>query len=199
MAKFRFVSGLDPVRAQAAEDKQAQEARAMHERVRRYGGNTAERAYQEMPMPGDEDSPETHQALMQRGRDLLDPYQDEVDADFEDEANDHRDDMRIEAPRLDVPPGMFDSVIAGAAPLPSHASVMADARSPGPGQGAGVPMRPPRPRPDPRANTGVPTSDMFAMAGAPEARGDGIDQIGSYADQLLARARARAQASRGRR
>ena len=84
-------------RADEAEAKMAQEAAMMADRVRAYGGPNGMTDYQSGEMPGAEDSPETHQWLMSRGREITAPNQAQVDADFADEANEARDTQRIEA------------------------------------------------------------------------------------------------------
>ncbi len=70
--KFQFVQGMpnvDPRREEDAEEKMRQEAEMMHMRVQGRGQGALDE-YQSIPMEGDEDSPEMHQALMARGRGL---------------------------------------------------------------------------------------------------------------------------------
>lgn len=82
MRKFVYVSGMP----EEAEEKQVQESDAMFDRLRRYGGEAAVRDWQSMPLNGDyEDSPQAHQRRMQRGRELLEPYQVQIEADYERE------------------------------------------------------------------------------------------------------------------
>jgi hypothetical protein len=83
-------------RADEAEAKMAQEAAMMADRVRMYGGPNGMSDYQSGEMPGAEDSPETHQWLMNRGRQITAPNQAQVDADYADEAAEARDTARIE-------------------------------------------------------------------------------------------------------
>lgn len=119
--EFNFVQGMPRTprsREEEAEEKMRQEAEMMAMRVQGRGPD-AMREYQSMPMPGDEDSPETHQALMARGRELA---------------------------------GEFD-------PLDAIGGAALD-------------------------------TQRRASAMAPRSGGDGISQIGDYASQLLARARA---------
>lgn len=70
--KFQFVQGMPNVprsREEEAEEKMRQEAEMMHMRVQGRGQPALDE-YQSMPMEGDEDSPEMHQALMARGRSI---------------------------------------------------------------------------------------------------------------------------------
>lgn len=71
--RFRYVQGMpDPDRMQAADDKRAQEADMMYERVRARGPDALSE-YQDGEMMDDEDSPEMHQEMMARGRKLAGP------------------------------------------------------------------------------------------------------------------------------
>lgn len=63
-----------PDRMQAAEDKQAQEAATMADRMR--GAGLID-PWQNQPMPGAEDSPETHAMLMDSGREMLEQQGDD--------------------------------------------------------------------------------------------------------------------------
>ena len=69
MGKYDFIMGLDPRREQEAEDKMRQESEMMRARVERRGPSAVSE-YENVPMVGDEDSPEQHQNLMGAGRKL---------------------------------------------------------------------------------------------------------------------------------
>lgn len=65
---------MPPDRAQMAEDKMRQESAMMADRLGRSGGLSQ---WQNQPFPGPEDSPETHQFLMQSGNEIAGASEDQ--------------------------------------------------------------------------------------------------------------------------
>jgi hypothetical protein len=162
--KYQYVQGLDPQRAADAEEKMDQETLMLLDRLRAHGGDSLVRDFQAIPNEGmNEDDPRMHMRRMDEGRQML-----------------------KRRPSVDVPPGLFDSVVQSASPLPSQASVMRDVR------GEPPPRAMPPTNESVRAQSGAAISPAEAeRMYAPTPGGDGIDHIGQFAQQLLARAQQR--------